>query len=135
MRNVVNYIPYKNTNGAIEVYIQRRTLDAPVRPGLLGLFGGGIKENETDLHALYREVLGELNYIPGSPVLLGIYEDEVPTNKKVYIEKVDPSFEDTVIVSEGQYGIFMSRFQIEATPDITPMEKNILFDLIKKVSR
>jgi 8-oxo-dGTP pyrophosphatase MutT (NUDIX family) len=135
MKKVVNYIPYKKTNGAVEVFVQRRSEDAPVRPNLLGLFGGGVKEGETDFVALHREVWDELAHIPVNPKFLGNYTDEVATNKNVYIEEVDTSFEKQICIGEGQYGQFMSRMQVEHDSDIAPSERQILCDLIKKVSR
>jgi 8-oxo-dGTP pyrophosphatase MutT (NUDIX family) len=39
--------------------LQRRTYDAPIAPGLLGLFGGHIEAGETPLEAICRELAEE----------------------------------------------------------------------------
>ncbi len=133
MRKVGNYIPYMVDNHQVYVYIQKRDLDAPVRPGLFGLFGGGLKENENSIKALTREAEEEMNYTPQELLYLGKYQDEVNTEKEVYYEKVDKNFPAQVRISEGMYGVFVNRSMIEEAKDISPSEKKILFDLIEKV--
>ncbi|MCX6757820.1 MAG: NUDIX domain-containing protein [Candidatus Nomurabacteria bacterium] len=134
MRQVVNYIPVQ-INPEIKVFIQRRTIEAPTRPGLFGLFGGGIEEGEDKITALLRETYEELIYIPNQEKLqyLGNYFDEENTQKDIYYEIVDTSFESKIEVFEGEYGAFLNKEEVTNSPDISPSEKKALLDLFDKV--
>ncbi len=130
MREVVNFIPLKKRENA--VFLQIRTDDAPVRPGLLGFFGGGIKEGEGLMKAFFREIPAELSYSPSISRLnfFGICYDEIPTKKHIFYEEVDDSFEKKIIVKEGKGGIFLPVKEVLMHPDIGEAERKALLQLM-----
>lgn len=133
MRQVSNYIPFRIVKGRIKFFIQRRDSEAEVRPGLLGLWGGGFEDGEGPLDALMREMKEELELEVHSFEFLGEFEDEVPTHKHVYYFEADQDFEEKINIHEGDGGIFMNETEIRTSDEITPMEKHILFSLFEKL--
>lgn len=124
MREAASYIPYRRQGDDFVVFLQRRTADAPTRPGHLALFGGGFEEGETKEQALYREVMEELAIVPKAPEFFGVYTHTVV--KQVFIEEVDADFESRIQVLEGEYGRFCTEAEILAEPLINPHNVDIL---------
>lgn len=60
--------------------LQRRTDDAPVAPGLLGLFGGHVEDGETPEQAMRRELAEETSIDVDSLAITGGQEMFVPAS-------------------------------------------------------
>jgi len=50
-------------NKELDFLMQIRSKDAPIMPGVVGFFGGGIEENESPYDAAVRESFEELSII------------------------------------------------------------------------
>jgi 8-oxo-dGTP pyrophosphatase MutT (NUDIX family) len=112
-RKVAAFIPYRHTENGYEFFMQKRTLDAPTSPGLLGLFGGGVEGEETYEEGAIREISEELVYVPQRLVFFSKFE-HAKAIFHVFIEEVGVDFESKVTVSEGEYGTFLT---IDTTTD------------------
>ena len=120
-REVSAYIPYRKKGDTYEYFLQKRTLDAPTHPGLLGMFGGGIEEGEHFERAFFREVSEELDHVPANSEYWSRFE----SNNRIfhlYIEEVVADFEQVITVNEGEYGVFVKAgdvvFSTEATDTV-----------------
>lgn len=132
-RQAAAILPFRKTGrGNIEVFLQRRTDDAPTNPGALGFFGGGIEVNEEPMQALLREAEEELSWQPREYHFLGLYEGE---NARVHLffSEVDAEFEREVFVNEGEYGRFFTQEMLEGIEKKNPLINLVLEDLKSKV--
>ena len=120
MRRTSEFIPYRLINGEWCLFVQKRTEDAPLAPGMFGIFGGHIEDGESPEAALFREVLEELDYRPQDARFFRKYE-YVDCEQYVFLSEVDENFEAEVTVLEGEYGRFLSQSQLKR-------EKVIEFD-------
>lgn len=117
-REAAGFVPYRKCGADFEFFLQRRSKDARKNPDMLGVFGGGLEENETPEQALVREIREELNYTPANPIYFSKYEHA--TNIiYLFIEEVSHNFDSSVTVCEGQYGAFFSAAQLRRLPDLT----------------
>lgn len=131
-REVAALIPYRVTRNVTEIYLQKRTEDAPTNPGCFGLFGGGIEQGESPEMALVREVREELNYALPSFELFNVYDfpDHIFW---VYGQEVDDLFENMITVLEGQYGQWFTKTQMEVEEKINPFNRIIYQDVFRRL--
>ena len=124
MRNTAHIILY---NGENKVYLQHRDDKAPTNPNTIGLFGGGIKQNERPLDAIRRECLQAIGYNLNRPKLLeeGEYKEVSYCGKRyVYIKKYDDiSF---LKCCEGKKGEWLAHEDIMRSEKILPIDKKVL---------
>lgn len=112
-RRVSLLIPCRHRDdGAWEVYLQKRSKDAPRLPDYFGLFGGGIENDETPEQALEREMQEELAFTPQGYKLFKI--SEPPRDiKYIFILEVRDNFEELIVVQEGEYGMFFTEAMMQ----------------------
>jgi len=122
IRRTAEFIPYRFIDGQYCLFVQKRTKDAPLAPGMFGIFGGHIEDGESPETALFREVREELDYQPHNIRFFGKYQ-YIDCEQYVFVSEVDKDFEAEVRVLEGEYGKFLSESELKA-------EKVIEFDKI-----
>jgi len=83
-----------------KLLIQHRAEDAKRSPGLWGLFGGGIEEDETPLDAVFRETKEEIGYDLKDPSPVWTQEFRPGEFKYVFAESYDGV--QKLILGEGQ---------------------------------
>lgn len=127
-RNIAILIPYRRTESGFEYFLQKRTQDAPTYAGMFGFFGGGIEEGETTEQALIREINEELNIVLDSFFFLGKFKSK-STILNCYFIEVGISFEDEVMINEGEYGKFMSNDVIQSLKDCNETDKSVVVEL------
>ena len=131
-RHVALFLPYRIKDGALFVYLQKRTMDAPRAPGFFGLFGGGVEQGETPEQAFLREVEEELSYRPRSYRHLGRFDVDVKY-LDVYVQQVETDFEARATVREGEYGRFFSEQEVMSEEKLSAWDKNIIMELYRTV--
>ena len=109
---VATLIPYKIVDNEIFIYLQKRSHDAPSAPNFFSFFGGHLEENETPEETIKREIKEELNVDLKDHNFLGKYSWNKWINYS-YGMKVSDDFDKIVVVSEGDYGKFFSRREID----------------------
>jgi 8-oxo-dGTP pyrophosphatase MutT (NUDIX family) len=97
---------------------------------MFGLFGGGAEHGETPREALLREVQEELNYTPSNPVFFSRFESSDHVSH-VFFEEVDDTFESKVVVSEGEYGIFLPPEHILHVPEVSLFAQFVIYSYLK----
>ena len=130
------YIPFRETTRGIDFFLQRRSLDAKVRPDYFGSFGGGLEGSENYEDALVREIKEELDITinPSDTVFLGAFETPFHV-QAVYYEKVAEDFEDTLTILEGQYGQFFTHKEILALENMTDDAKEVIAHLVTEIEK
>jgi 8-oxo-dGTP pyrophosphatase MutT (NUDIX family) len=113
------------------VYLQKRAKDAKRLPDYFGFFGGGIEGQETTEEALKREIKEELDFVPEGYEFLRSYD--LGGRKNAFILEVDSSFEDNIIVLEGEYGKWFSEQEALEEQKLIDEDKVILRDFYKKL--
>jgi mutator protein MutT len=113
MKRTSEFIAYRFMNGEPVLFLQKRTKDAPVAPGVFGIFGGQIEEGEDPETALLREVREELDYLPRNVKFFRRYEHSY-VEQYVFTCKVDDNFEKEITVREGEYGRFLTQSELMA---------------------
>lgn len=132
-RKVAIFIPYRQTNGGVFVFLQKRSKTAQRIPDYFGFFGGGLEGSETPEQALFREIKEELNYQPRDYFLLGFYE--FPRKQAwVFCQKVGDNFANEVEVLGAQYGQWFNQPQAVAEKMLIDEDKLILRDFFEKFS-
>jgi mutator protein MutT len=126
-------IPYRRSKDSIQVFLQKRTADAPRLPDYFGLFGGSTESGESPEAALQRETQEELSIKPQGYELLGKFEfsDRI---KFVFIMEVDDGFIDRVKVNEGQYGKYLSENDISNENKIDKDDRSVLRVFFSKLA-
>jgi len=134
-RKCAIFIPYRQANGDVFVFLQKRSKDAKRIPDYFGFFGGGLDGEETPEQALMREILEELNYQPRDYFLLGFYEFE-RKEARVFYQKVSDNFENEIKIedSEGQYGKWFSKAEVMAEELLIDEDKVVLQDFFGKLN-
>jgi 8-oxo-dGTP diphosphatase len=127
-RESATFFAYKRVDNEWAFYLQKRDPNAVRAPGVFGMFGGGIEDGEEPVHALFREVKEELEYVPQNPVFFSRYET-ARSIFNVFIEEVGDDFESKVKVQEGEYGKFFTSPEIQTLSDISPGARMITFQL------
>ena len=109
-RETALLIPYKIVNGTIFVFLQKRNKDSKILPDHFSFFGGKLEPGEGKEEALKREIQEELNFELKEYSFLNTYDSfeggSIILN--VHFTKVSDDFDETVTVSEGQYGKFLA---------------------------
>lgn len=133
-RKISVLIPYRQDNGNVLVYLQKREKDAPRYPDCFTFFGGHGERGESPEETLRREIKEELDFVlPDNYRLLGVYEDD-EVIRHVFTIEVGRDFEDTIRILEGEYGKF---FKSESALQCISIEgqKAALEDLYKLLDR
>ena len=107
------FIAYRFVNGEPFLFVQKRTIDAPVAPDMFGIFGGQIEDGESPETALVREVYEELVYRPRDVRFFRRYEHR-NVEQYVFICEVDENFETEITVLEVEYGKFLNESELKA---------------------
>ena len=126
-------IPYKESNGAVLVFMQKRGMDMERAPGLFGFFGGGAEPGETPAQTLEREIKEELDFTPVGYKHYGTYNFP-HSDVNVFTLKVGDDFEKDITVFEGEYGKFFSEKQILGTQDTISTDQIILRDFFAETN-
>ena len=113
-RETALLIPYKIVNGTIFVFLQKRNKDSKILPDHFSFFGGKLEPGEGKEEALKREIQEELNFELKEYSFLNTYDSfeggSIILN--VHFTKVSDDFDETVTVSEGQYGKFLDKEEL-----------------------
>ena len=133
-RKVAAFIPYRRHGDEYEFFLQKRDMNAKTNPGLFGIFGGGIENEETFYEGLMREVMEELVYEPQTARYFCKYEIAT-TVLHVCIEQVGIDFESKVKVQEGEYGKFFTTSEIKELVAISPLAKIIFVQVSDFLSK
>jgi len=131
-RKISSLAPYKNENGAIFIFLQKRAKDAKVAPGFFGFFGGGSKEEETPEEALLREIKEELDFVPKDFNHFGRY-DLPEIIMDLFVVKVNDSFEKQIKILEGEYGKWFGEKDFLKEKDYITGNLEILEELYQKL--
>ena len=127
-------IPYRKRGTEFEFYLQKRDVDAKRAPNQIGMFGGGIEEEESIEQALFREIQEELVYTPTKPQYFSRYETARGV-VHVFIEEVSGDFEARVEVKEGQWGKFFTLQEAKAGEDVTLLVKLALSHVVDRLKK
>ncbi|MFT5360083.1 MAG: 8-oxo-dGTP pyrophosphatase MutT (NUDIX family) [Candidatus Paceibacteria bacterium] len=125
-------IPYYFNNEDLYVFLQRRSDEAPLNPGTLGGFGGGLEENENNEEALVREIREELEYSPKDYLLLETLETDYSISN-YYIEKVDEDFAKKITVNEGKQGEWHRAVTLSKRNDVIRNVKKAAQAMLEKL--
>ena len=109
----------------MEIYLQKRSAAAKLRPGYFGFFGGHAEEGETPEETLEREIKEELDFIPKGYSLLERYESGDFVGH-YYLLKVPDNFLKIIKVLEGDYGKFFNEKDVSVEERIFKEDKMIL---------
>lgn len=131
MRRTAEFIPYRFINGQWCLFVQKRTKDAPLSPGMFGIFGGHLEDGESPQTALLREILEELDYQPRNVRFFHKYEYN-DCEQYVFITEVDESFENEITVLEGEYGVFLSESALKAE-EVIEIDKAVFNDVFRSL--
>jgi len=131
-RQVAIFIPYRQKDGDVFVFLQKRSKDAKRIPDYFGFFGGGLDGEETPEQALAREIKEELSYQPVNYFLLGCY-DFPRKYAYVFCQEVGDNFENEIEVLEGQYGKWFNEAEAMAEQMLIDEDKIVLQDFFEKV--
>lgn len=128
-------IPYYIKSSEIFVYLQKRGKEARVLPDYFSFFGGKLEKGESPEEALKREIKEELNIEISGYSFLGEYESSVDVSivLHMYAMEVTADFENTVTVSEGEYGKFFSKEEVLQEQKLIDSDKKIIKDLWTKI--
>jgi len=127
-RKIACLIPYRIENDSIFVFMQKKAEDAPRAPGSFGFFGGGAEGDETPEENMKREVREELNISPTGYSYFKKYVSE-RADMDAFIMKVEDGFENTVTVSEGEYGRWFSNKEAADENKISDLDKTVVQEL------
>lgn len=130
-RKCAIFIPYRQKDGDVFVFLQKRSKTVKRIPDYFGFFGGGIDGQETPEQALAREISEELNYQLRDYFLLKFYEFE-RKEAWVFCQKVSDNFANEVEVLGAQYGQWFSQPQAMAEKMLIDEDKLILRDFFEK---
>ncbi|PIV46762.1 hypothetical protein COS21_03665 [bacterium (Candidatus Gribaldobacteria) CG02_land_8_20_14_3_00_41_15] len=132
-RQCAIFIPYRQSNGDVFVFLQKRSKTAQRIPDYFGFFGGGFEGEERAEQALSREIKEELNYCPAGYFLFGQFD--LPRKEAwVFCQKVSDNFENEIEVLEGQYGKWFSKTEAMAEKMLIDEDKLILQDFFGKLT-
>lgn len=132
-RETSSFIPYKRVGNEFVFFLQKRDMNAKRAPGVFGMFGGGLDENETPEEALLREVQEELAYSPEEPRYFSRYEN-ANTIFNVFIEEVNDDFESQIKIGEGEYGKFLTLSETQ-TLSVSPSSRLITLQLAEALAK
>ncbi len=121
-------VPYRFKNDELYIFLQKRSSEAR-NPNSLGMFGGGIENNENNEEALIREINEELEYKPINYSLLGVFEDDYSISN-YYIKKVDENFERNINIHEGKGGEWHKAEEVIERNDISLNTKNVISKML-----
>ncbi len=108
-RQVSILVPFRLRGLEFEYFLQKRDDRAPSSPGVFGAFGGGFEDGESAELALRREIQEEL-CISLAQREYGFFTRYEHATRifHVYAMHVGPTFEQEVVVCEGEYGKFLT---------------------------
>jgi 8-oxo-dGTP pyrophosphatase MutT (NUDIX family) len=110
--------------------MQRRDLNAPVSPGLLGLFGGGIEAGEEPLSAIQRELseetsLHQLKFSPLGEIDLVESHRSPPTRTRIHIFTATLPAADFVVYEGNGVEVFPLA-DLLTRDDLGPTARSVL---------
>jgi mutator protein MutT len=129
VKRTAEFVPYRFINGQWYLFVQKRTQDAPLAPGIFGIFGGSIEDGETPEPALFREVREELDYQPRNLRFLRKYE-HLGCEQHVFVTEADEDFEGEITVLEGEYGRFLNEAELNAET-LIEVDRIVLNDVFR----
>src|SRR5690242_9578968 len=129
MRRTSLLIPYRFIDGKYHLFVQKRTKDSTLGPGVFGMFGGGIEEGESPETALFREIREELDYEPANVRFFWQYEFS-KYELNVFLTEVDKCFESEIQVLEGECGTFLNEAELNAA-NVSAMDRVVFQDVFR----
>ena len=131
-RTVSVIVPYKNEDGKVFIFLQKRDKYVKRAPGRFGFFGGGRENNETPEETLLRETKEELDFVPNNINYFGKYI--LPkTIVDVFTTKVGANFENEIKILEGEYGKWFTENDFNNERDFITGDLKILEELYNKL--
>lgn len=123
-------LPVRIEGDHISVFMQKRSADMERLPNYFGFWGGGCEGDETPEQGLIREIQEEL----GKTLDVTQFEpfnryEFLRSIKHTYLFRPDPAWETTIIIGEGDYGMWMTVEDALQRKDIILEDKVVLQDL------
>ena len=114
-------------NSKGEVLLQKKTLDYPLHPGMWGLFGGMIEENENPKAAIVREIYEET----GITIKPKFYasRDYSLGNSKIFKARIDDI--SKISLKEGAGFALVDKSELKDI-NMNSFDLEILIDFFKK---
>lgn len=134
-RDIASWLPYFEADSVVRVFVQRRSENAQIYPGCLGMFGGGIEKGETPEDALVREIQEELCYDLTSWELVAQWQRNSGGTHTVFATHVSPTFNKSIVVYEGDYGEFYATDDLLKRADIGSGLRKAVPILLKKLGK
>lgn len=133
-RKVSLFFPIKIKDNALYVFLQKRSADMENLPNYFGPWGGGADENETSKQTLIREIKEELNIdLDIKTVEYFNHYEFLGAIQDVYIFKAPEDWEKDLVISEGDYGQWLSSEEVFKRDDIIFQDKVIINDLERRL--
>lgn len=131
-RTVAVLIPYRKEGDGYKVFVQKRTVDAPILPDYFGLFGGAVEEGETPEDTVVRETYEELTIHITNHSFFREYYFAGVGKFHVFSMEVGEDFEDIITIREGQYGKFLGTSQLRQEK-VAPWDLEIFLDFLQNL--
>lgn len=128
-RKISFFIPVKKVDGVPCVFLQLRSHNDKQLAGYHSIFGGHAEGNESPEQAMLRESKEELNYTPTDYKFLEEQHgnfDGVKYIKHVYWEMVPDTFDETMIIGEGDGGEWLTEEDVAGLPKLYPADRENL---------
>lgn len=122
------FVPYVRRKEGLLFFLQKRTKDAPRRPGFFAFFGGGLEKDESPEQGMKREVMEELVYTPMNSVYFSRYE-AMERIHHVFVEEVGEEFPIKIKVREGEYGKFFNVKELAKLKKVSPLVRFVTSQL------
>jgi 8-oxo-dGTP pyrophosphatase MutT (NUDIX family) len=133
-RKISILLPVKRREGVLEVYMQKRSADAPTLPNYFGFWGGGAEGNENAEQVLQREVKEEMGLeIRMEDVACFNHYEFLRSVKDVYLFWPEDGWENSIVIGEGDYGKWFSLEEALVSQQIILEDKVVLNDLERKL--
>ena len=114
----------------MEIYLQRRSVDAKVLPNHYGFWGGGAENSETAEEALKREIREEMGIeLDMKKVSLFNHYEFLRSTKDAFLFRPDEGWENKIIIGEGDYGKWFKLEEALENKEIIFEDKVVLNDL------
>lgn len=116
---------------AITYLFQERDNDAPLHPGRIAPFGGGIEDGEDAIQCAKREMLEELNLVIDIDNLepIGLFESEHEPGVFIQMYIAKDIEKSRLVLNEGKNIIELSKEEAIAHDNVTTFTKRVLGSL------